>query len=115
MQPEHRLRARADFETARRRGRSWGTPLLSVTAVRKASPVRRCGFIVSKRVGTAVVRNRVRRRLREIVRRRPPSLETGWDLVLIARPAAATAAYAALEHDVDELLRRAGLSGGING
>src|SRR5919202_3894793 len=91
MQPQHRLRARADFERARRRGRSWGSPLLGLTAVRNDLELTRCGFVVSRRVGKAVVRNRVRRRLREIIRRRLPQIEAGWDVVFSARPAAARA------------------------
>jgi ribonuclease P protein component len=110
MQPEHRLRASADFERARRRGRSWGNALLVLHAVRGAEARTRCGFAVSRRVGKAVVRNRVRRRLREIMRRRLADAPAGWDLVLTARPAAAGAPYAELAGAADDLLRRASLA-----
>jgi ribonuclease P protein component len=109
MQPEHRLRASADFERARRRGRSWGNALLVLHAVRGDEARTRCGFAVSRRVGKAVVRNRVRRRLREIVRRRLADTPAGWDLVFTARPAAASAPYADLAGAADDLLRRASL------
>ena len=109
MQPQHRLREPAAFERARRRGRTWGNALLVLNAVRADPPQTRCGLVVSRRVGKAVVRNRVKRRLREIVRRRLPGLPAGWDLVLNARPAAAAAPYPGLAGAVDELLRRAGL------
>ncbi len=65
----------------------------------------RAGFVTSKRVGPAVVRNRVRRRLREIVRRHQHEIRPGLWLVCVARPAAAQASYQALE---DEWLRLAG-------
>ena len=61
----------------------------------------RVGFTVSKRVGNAVIRNRVKRRLREIVRASKPLLDAGWDYVVIARPSAATADFQALRKDFE--------------
>jgi ribonuclease P protein component len=109
MQPQHRLRARADFERARRRGRSWSTPLLALAAARNDLELTRCGFVVSRRVGQAVVRNHVRRRLREILRRGLSQLEPGWDLIFSARPAAAQATFDDLSRSVGDLLARARL------
>jgi len=54
----------------------------------------RLGFSVSRKVGKAVVRNRVRRRLREALRLLP--LRHGWDIVVIARPATASLSFADL-------------------
>lgn len=71
----------------------------------------RFGFSVSKRVGGAVLRNRVRRRLREIVRLRRPALAPGWDVVLIARPPVAQAEFRQIETAVERLLQQAGLYG----
>ncbi len=68
----------------------------------------RFGFAVGKRVGNAVVRNRVKRRLREAVRALSPA--RGWDVVVIARPAAATADFAGLRGALGALLRRAQVS-----
>jgi ribonuclease P protein component len=69
----------------------------------------RSGFVVGRRIGNAVVRNRVKRRLREMVRARYPALAPGVDLVWIARPPIAAADFAAIGAGVDELLRRARL------
>jgi ribonuclease P protein component len=66
----------------------------------------RVGFVTSRRIGGAVVRNRVRRRLREIVRRDQHSLPDGVWIVVIARPAAAKANYAALEKEWRRLVER---------
>ena len=107
MQSPHRLRRRQDFDRARQRGRSTRSTLLILNAVRTADDVTRCGFNVSRRVGKAVVRNRVRRRLREIMRQALPALDGGWDLVLVARPGAAQATFQTLRAAVDELLGRA--------
>ena len=70
------------------------------------SPAR-AGFVTSKRIGGAVVRNRVRRRLREIVRRNQHELRRGIWLVVIARPVAARASYRALEDEWLRLAKRA--------
>ena len=67
----------------------------------------RVGFVTSKRVGGAVVRNRVRRRLREIVRRHQHAVSGGVWMVLIARPAAARASSSALEDEWLRLAKRA--------
>ena len=69
----------------------------------------RVGFITSGRVGSAVVRNRVRRRLREIVRRHQQELRQGFWFVIIARHEAATATYATLEDEWLRLARRASI------
>ena len=70
----------------------------------------RIGFSVSKRVGGAVVRNRVKRRLREAVRHTLADLPPSWDIIIGARPPAATADYATLDTAMRELLARAGLA-----
>jgi ribonuclease P protein component len=81
---------------------------LSLQAVSVSDDVTRCGFVVSKRVSLkAVVRNTVRRRLREIVRSLLPQLAPGHDLVLSARPAAAMATFEELDAAVRDLLTRA--------
>jgi len=67
----------------------------------------RCGFSVSSRVGGAVIRNRIKRQLREILRSLP--LKTGWDVIIIARPAAAKADFSVLNNEVGNLLSKAQL------
>ena len=67
----------------------------------------RYGFSVGRRVGKAVIRNRVKRRLREILRL--TLLQPGWDIIFIARPLIASAHYASLEKSVKGLLSRAQL------
>ena len=70
-------------------------------------PHSRFAWAISKRVGNAVVRNRLRRRLREAMR--SLSVAEGYDLVVTARPEAASATFAALKSELELLLRRARL------
>jgi ribonuclease P protein component len=69
----------------------------------------RIGFSVSRRVGGAVVRNRVKRRLREIARNHLSHVAPGWDIVITARASAAEAEYRALAEDARETFSRAKL------
>jgi len=67
------------------------------------------GFVTSKRIGGAVVRNRVRRRLRDVVRTQQGRLRQGFWFVVIARPAAARASYRALKDEWLRLAERASI------
>ena len=65
----------------------------------------RVGLTVSRRVGNAVVRNRVKRWLREVVRHRRSSLDS-WDVVIIAKPTAAGVGLHSLDTQVEQMLVR---------
>jgi ribonuclease P protein component len=73
------------------------------------SEATRVGISVSKRVGGAVVRNRLKRRIREIVNARYEKIESGWDIVVLVRPVAAAAGFHEIEAAVISLLSRAKL------
>ncbi|MGW0534630.1 ribonuclease P protein component [Streptomyces sp. NPDC003032] len=112
---EHRLRRREDFATAVRRGRRAGRPLLVVHLRSGATdphvpgetlPPTRAGFVVSKAVGGAVVRNSVKRRLRHLMRDRLASVPPGSLVVVRALPGAGDADHAQLARDLDAALQR---------
>ena len=103
-----RLRSNSDFQRVYRAGRSWAHPLLALHTLPQPEG-RRVGISTSKKVGKAVRRNRVRRRLREIVRAELPEWKTGFDGVLVARAAAAEAEFSDLRAALQELARRARL------
>ncbi|MEH1099411.1 ribonuclease P protein component [Micromonospora sp. CPCC 205561] len=123
-----RLRRSTDFAAAVRGGRRAGRgavvvhlslpTVLDVATATSPEPARsngaeqpsapaRAGFVVSKAVGNAVVRNRVRRRLRHLVRERLAGLPTGSTLVVRALPAAADASYPRLGTDLDAAIAAA--------
>jgi len=104
----YRLRRSRDFARVRRAGRSSGTALLVLYVLSTRTPELRVGFSVSKRVGQAAVRNRIKRRMREAVRHQLPSVRPGQDLVFIARPASAAASYQQIAESIAILLRRTG-------
>lgn len=91
------LKKNSDFRRLYARGKSAATPYLVVYCRRNRCGENRLGYTVSTRLGHAVVRNRVRRRLREIVRLNAPKLKTGYDLVLVARGRSVGADYRTLE------------------
>lgn len=106
----HRLVDSDAFRVTVRSGHRSGSRTLVVHLDRGDSdaPVR-AGFVVSRAVGNAVVRNRVKRRLRHLTREHLPSLqELSGSAVLVVRalPASATASYAELGADLDRCLSR---------
>ena len=102
----------SDFAALQRFGTSRASALVSVRARQTDLPVARFGISTSKRVGGAVVRNRVRRRIREILRADSARLRPGWDVLIVARPQSAAADHGALATSVDGLLLRAGVLDG---
>lgn len=86
-----------------------GEFLMLNVAPMENSGLWRVGFVTSRRVGGAVVRNRVRRRLREVVRQNQHGLRGGGCMVLVARRDAANASYQQLEHEWLRLARRASI------
>src|SRR6202521_4302221 len=76
-----------------------------VNETRGPGPVSRFGISVKKALGGAVVRNRIRRRIREILRRNRTEIPTGWDIVIHPKSTVAQAALAPLEAELVRLLR----------
>jgi ribonuclease P protein component len=103
------LKTRAEFLRVRG-GRRWSAPAFVLEARSRPEETRgsaqaRFGFTVSKKIGSAVVRNRVRRRLRSIVAGLDPAqVRPDHDYVLIARPGAVDRAYGDLKADLEQAL-----------
>ena len=105
-----RLTRASEYECVKRDGlvRRGKLLTLSATAVENSGRCR-VGFVTPRRLGNAVVRNRVRRRLREIVRQHQHDLRQDFWIVLIAKRDAANASYRALEDEWLRLARRASI------
>ena len=97
------------FRRLYQKGRSAVSPWLAVYVRRTGRPVNRLGFTVSTKLGHAVVRNRVRRRLREIYRLHEDRMATGLDIVVVARVRAARASYQQLDESFVRLCTKLGI------
>ena len=104
-----RLKSGSDVQRVWQQGATWAHPLIILRTRANGLEQSRVAFVVSKKIGGAVARNRAKRLMREAIR--PKFLDTvqGYDLVLIGRNAIAQASWHEIAAAVDELLRRAKL------
>jgi ribonuclease P protein component len=98
------LRSREDFARLAAHGRTRTDRLLVVHFVANAREHDRFGVSTGRRLGGAVVRNRVRRRIREILRANPRGGVQGWDVLVVARPASTSASFDELRAALERLL-----------
>jgi ribonuclease P protein component len=107
----HRMRSSEDFRATVRRGAKAAQPTLVAHVVLPgpdADQVTSVGFVVNKAVGSSVSRNRVKRRLRHLLRTRLSTVPPGSRIVVRALPAAGEASSSTLAEDLDAALSRAG-------
>ena len=97
------------FRRLYNKGQSAVSPYLAIYIRRTGRPGNRLGFTVSTKLGHAVVRNRVRRRLREIYRLHEDRLVNGMDMVIVARVRAAHSSYQELDESFIRLCRKLGV------
>lgn len=107
MRGEEYLTKKEQFNLVYTEGKFIRGRLFSIRIIPNRLDISRYGFIVSKRVGKAVVRNRVKRLLREISRQAP--LKPGWDIVFFTNPKSAVAGYDELKELTMNLLSKAHL------
>jgi ribonuclease P protein component len=112
MLPRHlRLTDPQVFLHIRHHGKRWRNGPLSINVLPNGLVDNRYGFVVSRQIHTAAERNRVKRRLRAIIRAWLPALARGFDVVVVAHHPAAAATYCDLEASLTHLLRSARLLG----
>ena len=94
------------FRRAYAKGKSAVTPTVVLYARKNGQSFNRLGLTVGTKVGKATVRNRVRRRLKESYRLREGTVKTGYDIIIVARAAAADARFSLLDRHLASLLKR---------
>jgi ribonuclease P protein component len=109
MKRQYRLRRSSDFQRVRRDGKFKASPLMVLAFLQNDLDHSRFGFVVSKRLGQAVHRNKIKRRLREATRQRIPQIKSGFDFVLIARPPIGCVNYQEIEQTLENLLKKCNL------
>ncbi len=109
MRKEQRLTHSSEYAIVHNQGKSWANKLLVMRAFPNGREHSRFGFSVSKRVGNAVMRNRVKRMLRESVQL--SSWKPGWDVVFIARTPTAMADFSEIRQAVNDLAQRSNTKG----
>jgi len=105
MKRRYRLRKNADFQRVRRQGQSSANRLIVLIILPNNLDHSRFGFAVSKRIGNAVKRNKVKRQMRESARLCQAEIQPGWDLLFIARVAIQNTTYNEIDQAVKQLLQ----------
>lgn len=109
MERRVRLRRTSDVRRVYDQGRSWAHPFLVLVARPNGLDFSRVGVTASRKLGSAVARNRAKRLLREAARRLYPQLVSGWDVMLVARAGILEVREPQVEEALASLLRRAEL------
>jgi ribonuclease P protein component len=104
-----RLTNTTDFKRVRRSGKSHAHPLVVLGFLPNALDISRFGITAGRHVGNAVRRNRAKRQIREVIRPLIPSIQSGWDIVLIARSKITNADFGEIKAAIHSLLERANL------
>jgi len=107
MKGEIYLTKPQQFAMVHGQGKTWASGPVVMKALPNDLSISRFGLSVSKHVGNAVTRNRIKRRLREILRK--VRLAPGWDIVIIARPSISDIAYGNVQKTIEHLLLKAAL------
>jgi ribonuclease P protein component len=100
-----RLLRSADFDTVYRTGKRRSSSHFTVFFRANELPETRFGVSIKKALGNAVVRNRVRRRIREVVRGHRQEIPAGWDMVIHPKGSVERVEFAALTMDLLRLLK----------
>ena len=103
------IRSAVDFQKIQGQSRSRAHPALLLRYRRNDLGRTRFGISTGRRVGNSVIRNRIRRRLREALRLVNPRIEAGWDILIVARVPAAEMSHAELHEILVRLIEQAGL------
>ena len=105
MKRKYRLRRSNDFQRVRHLGESNASPIMVLAFLRNGLDHSRFGFVVSKHLGKAVDRNKIKRRMREAVRIQIPHIKPGFDLIFIGRKYISRATFLEISESIERLLK----------
>ena len=103
------IKRNKDFRSIYKRGKSRVTPVLAMYVRKNKNTANRIGITVSTKVGKAVVRNRVRRRIREAYRKNEGAFLSGYDIIFVSRVRAASVSFSEIEKNILSLSRSFGI------
>ena len=109
MKKMGRITKNSEYQEVFQQGKSAATRSIVLVRMKNGQTANRTGFITSKKIGNAVVRNRVKRLLREAYRTYAKDIACGYDLVLVARPPAANFDFKQAAAEMKRVLQRGGL------
>lgn len=106
MKKALRLTKNLEFINIYKSGRRVSSPFFVMYIKKNDLSYSRLGVSVSKKVGKSVVRNKIKRQIKEIVRQNYDFINSGWDIVFSVKPAAVQLSYAQMEKEIVNLLKR---------
>ncbi|EOC99431.1 ribonuclease P protein component [Caldisalinibacter kiritimatiensis] len=109
MNKKYRLRSNKEFKRVYKKGKSLANRYLVMFYIKNPYNYNRVGFTVTKKLGKAVVRNKVRRRIKEGYRLNADKVKQGYDIIFLSRVNAKNAEYKDLERAILHLIRKSGL------
>lgn len=110
LSKKYRLQKDKDFDLVFKKGKNLGSKFLFLKLRKNGLEISRFGFILSKKISkNATVRNKIKRRLREIIRKELGNIKSGFDIVIVAKPTIVGKDYLETREEVGGLLKKAGL------
>ena len=107
---ENRLKKEEDFKKVFKKGRGFTNDLLVLKVIKNNLDISRFAFVISKKISKkATVRNRIKRRLDNVIRVDLPKIKKGWDGIIIVLPGAEIKDFKEIEEDINQLLEKARL------
>lgn len=107
---KNRLKKQNDFDNLARYGQSFSSDILILKKTANNLPENRVGFVVSKKISNkAVVRNKIKRRLREAIRKEMPAMKAGFDFAFFAKKNIIDKDFQQISQAIKNLLLKAGL------